>query len=186
MFNKKKLLNNKGFSVIEVVLSFSLVVVVLASMVTIIINYRDKITNEEVKTQLLDFKNTITKVIYDDIVDIENVGYTSISRCSISDNDNCAVNFVKEDGTKVPLNIIVQEVSTSILERGIYFEYKDIKYFLPDSNLNDYLSGDISKYAIVVDELVFNIDNVNNLYSVKIPIIHQVLKEEMIINLVVS
>ena len=58
MFNIKKI-NNKGFTTVEVVLSFSLVVVILASMVSIVVNYRDRVTDEEVKTQLLDFKNTI-------------------------------------------------------------------------------------------------------------------------------
>ena len=182
MFNKK-IFNNKGFTVVEVVLSFSLVVVILASLVSIVVNYRDRVTEEEIKTQLIDFKNTITKVVYDDIVDIDNVGYTSISECSSSDK---CVNFVKEDGSEVPLNIIVQETSTSGIDRGIYFEYKGIKYFLPDSDLNDYLVGDISKYAVYVNDFIISRDDVNKVYSVKIPIHHNGLNKDYVINLTVS
>lgn len=179
----KSLVDKKGFTIVEIVVSFSLVVVILASLVAIVVNYRDEVTNEEVKTQLWDFKNTITKVVYDDIVDIENVGYTSISKCS---SDDTCVNFVKENGVNVPLKVVVQETSTSDLNRGIYFEYKGIKYFLPDSDLNDYLVGDTSKYAVFVGDFIISSDDVNKIYSVKIPIHHNGLNKDYVINLVIS
>ena len=68
----------------------------------------------------------------------------------------------------------------------MYFQYKGIKYFLPDSDLNNYSLGDSSKYAIDVSNIVFNSDSDNNLYGVKILISHKTLEEEIVINLVIS
>ena len=94
-------MNNRCFTTIEIVVSFALVVIILTSLTAIVVNYRDEVTDEEIKTQLLDFKNTITKVIYDDITEDE---YNSLTSCGAS-----CVSFVKSDGSSENLEIIVQE-----------------------------------------------------------------------------
>ena len=168
-------MNKKGFTTIEIVLSFALVVVILTGLTVIVINYRDKVPNEETKTQLLDYKNTITKIVYDDIVDGD---YVSLSRCVGSYQ---CVNFIKEDGTTESLKVVNQQEDTSDIKRGMYLEYKGIKYMLPDSDLND-LNGYVS------DIKEFNIiENPGyNLYSVKIPIVHVGIDYGLEISLVIS
>ena len=167
-----KKINNKGFTTVEIVVSFALVVVILASMTALVVNYREKVTNEEVKTQLLDFKDTITKIIYDDIVDDT---YTSITSCG----DMC----IKFSGSEENRLEIKEESGTSGVSKGIYFEYKGIKYFLPDSDLNDYNSYE---YIISVNSPIYSSDPDNNLYSVKIPIEHHGINEDYVIQLVVN
>ena len=172
-------MNKKGFTTIEVVLSFALVVIILASLTGIIVNYRDKVTDEEVKTQLWDYKNTITKVVYDDIVQNEYIG---ISRCT---NDPLCVNFIKNDQTTETLKVINQTNDINGLKRGIYIEYKNIKYMLPDSDLNQ-STDDEEKYMSTIKDFNIKTDNVNNLYSVKIPFYHKGMDYNLSIDLVVS
>lgn len=165
-------INNKGFTTVEVVLSFALVVIILASMTALVVNYRDKVTDEEVKTQLIDFKNTITKVVYDDIT--ENI-YKTITSCG----DKC----IKFSGSEENKLLIIEENGTSGVPKGIYLEYKGIKYFVPDSDLNDFNTGE---YMINVNNPIFSSDTVNNIYSVKIPIFHDGMDENYVIQLVVN
>lgn len=167
-----KKINNKGFTTVEVVVSFALVVVILASMTAMVVNYRDKVTDEEVKTQLIDFKNTITKVVYDDIV---SGIYSSITSCG----DKC----IKFSGSEENKLEIKEESGTSGLPKGIYFEYKGIKYFLPDSDLNDYTVGE---YVINTSEIIYNSDTTHNIYSAKIPIFHTGIDEDYVIRLLVN
>ena len=173
-------LNSSGFTTVEIVVSFALIVIILASLSSIVINYREKVNNEIIKTQLLDFKNTITKIVYDDITAGE---YVSLTNCS---NNNSCISFKRSDDSEEKLEIITQETSLEDLKKGIYFQYKGIKYFLPDSDLNNYSLNDSSKYAIDVKDIVFNSDATNNLYSVKILIFHRIINEEFDIKLVIS
>lgn len=169
MLNK---INNKGFTTVEIVVSFALVVIILASMTAMVVNYRDNVTDEEVKTQLVDFKNTITKVVYDDIVDGI---YTSISSCG----DMC----IKFSGSEENKLEIIEKNGTDGVPKGIYLQYKGIKYFLPDSDLNNFNTGE---YMINVNNPVYSSDTTNHIYSVKIPIFHDGMDENYVIQLLVN
>lgn len=166
-----KRMNNKGFTVVEIVVSFALVVVVLGSMTALVVNYRDRVTDEEVITQIIDFKNTITKVVYDDITDKL---YTSITSCG----EKC----IKFSGEEEATLKIIEENGSGGLSKGIYFEYKGIKYLLPDSDLNDFNTGE---YMIKVKNLSFKSDSTNKIYSVKIPIHHNGIDKDYTIKLLV-
>ena len=61
-------MNNKGFTTVEVIISFALVVIVMVSMTSMLVSYRDTISNEEIKTRMVEFKNSVTYMIYEDIV----------------------------------------------------------------------------------------------------------------------
>lgn len=177
-------MNKKGFSTIEVVLSFALVVIILASLTAIVINFRDKIPNEHVMTQLFNYKNSITKIVYDDIVTNE---YIKLGRCT---DDIFCVNFIKKDGTMVPLKRIVVANDTTGLKRGIYLEYKGIKYMLPDSDLNQTVTNDDNlnqdNYYSTINDFQIVTDDNNKLYGVTIPIYHRVLDYNLDIKLKIS
>jgi len=176
MLNK---INNKGFTTVEIVVSFALVVIILASMTAMVVNYRDKVTDEEVKTQLVDFKDTITKVVYDDIVDGM---YTKISECSASECTGECKMCIKFSGTENNKLEIIETNGAGSIAKGIYFQYKGIKYFLPDSDLNNYGV----EYMITVNNPVFSSDEENKIYGVKIPIFHDGMDENYVIQLLVN
>ena len=61
-------MNNKGFTTVEVIVSFALVVIIMASMTTMLVAYRDSINVEEIKTKMTEFKNSFTYMVYTDVV----------------------------------------------------------------------------------------------------------------------
>lgn len=167
------MLNKKGFTIAEVVVSFTLISVILASMVSATVYYRSKVKSEEVVSQLVDFKNMITKTIYDDIISGKIV---SAQRCSGS-VDNC-VNFYDRNNTPHPLEII--ETLTGN-KKGVYLSYDGVKYMLPDSDLGtgndrvcDFVNGiNINTYD-------------NKIYKIKATFIHKDLDLQYSILLVIA
>ena len=124
------MLNKKGFTIAEVIVSFGLMSIILASMIATTMYYRDKVKEEEVISQLWDFKTSITKIIYDDIIESELkkvdtcVGVPNCVRFSNADN---SINHT--------LKIVEYNETTQTTKRGVYLYYNNVKYMLPDSDL---------------------------------------------------
>lgn len=66
--NMNKKLNNKGMTLIEIIVCFVVVVVIVLAMFKTVNNYKDKQDIESYKSSIMTYKNTITKVIWDDII----------------------------------------------------------------------------------------------------------------------
>ena len=130
-------MNKKGFTVIEVVVSFGILAVVMLVVITFMITYRDKVKNAEVETQLLDYKNTLTKIIYDEII-LGN--YISVDPCNASEaapfkDAQCAF-FIDSDGARNYIGIKELTSKQGSLSKGLYLFYANNYYLLPDSDLN--------------------------------------------------
>lgn len=143
-------MNKKGFTVVEVIVSFALISIILTSLVTLSISYRQRVEKERIKTELIDYKNTITKVIYDDIL---NNRFTKIEYCV---NNRKCINFVDYNGIKHELNYVDNK----------YLSYDNINYLLPDNSLikNDF---DL-KNSMDIYNLTFKIKNEEINYEEKI------------------
>lgn len=63
-----KKLNNKGMTIIEILVCFIIVSIISASIYSTVTNYNDKKNLESNKQEIYKFKNLLTKEIYDDIV----------------------------------------------------------------------------------------------------------------------
>ena len=167
------MLNKKGFTIAEVVVSFTLISVILASMISATVYYRDKVKSEEVISQLLDFKNDITKTIYDDIVSGKLV---RAERCA-SNNESC-IKFIDNENNNHTLSIV--ETLTGV-KKGVYLSYDGYKHMLPDSDLgdgNDRVCDFIN--GIELDT------NANGIYKVKLVFYHKNLDLQYEILLVIS
>ena len=174
-------MNKKGFTIAEVIVSFTLVSIILASMVGSTIYYRDKVKQEEVVTQLIDFKNTITKIIYDDVLMHNERKISNIERCI--GTPNC-VNFVVDEGTVHTLKI---QYNPANQKRGAYLSYDNKLYMLPDSDLGsgderscDFVGGfDIEHYedtntgvALYTVKTTFKHKDLDKQYDIMITITH--------------
>ena len=62
------MLNKKGFTVLEVVISFTFVVVILTSMFVVVINYQNETEKEKIKSSILVFRDSMLEIIYNDII----------------------------------------------------------------------------------------------------------------------
>ena len=170
-------MNKKGFTTIELIVSFIMVIVILTSLIGFTTAYRGRVSNEEVKTQLIDFKNTILKVVYDDII-----RYSVVRMSSCVGEDNC-VNLISQDGS-----IHTLKIETKM--DGVYVKYNDTNYKLPDSELNkayeevinDANGNEISN-VIVTDSASnftdFKFTNYQNkIFTVKMSFKHYLIDEE--------
>lgn len=67
MIKIMKNLNNRGLTAIEILVCFSIVIVIVMSMFKVINNQKDKQTIESYKNSITTYKNSVTKTIEDDI-----------------------------------------------------------------------------------------------------------------------
>ena len=169
------LMNRKGFTTIELVVSFIMVVVILMSLIGFTTAYRGKVSNEEVKTQLVDFKNTVLKAVYDDII-----RYSVVRMSSCVGENNC-VNLVSQDGSIHTLKTIIDD-TTGV----VYIQYNGTNYMLPDSNLNKIYKelNDDGEMEVKVTDSACNITDFkytnykNKIYTVKITFKHYLINED--------
>ena len=132
-------MNNKGFTTVEVIISFALVVIVMVSMTSMLVSYRDTISTEEIKTRMIEFKNSMTYMIYEDIV------YNSIDSIRYCDTDGTAningkcVDFFRDGKKQYRLELIDNVQSVGTENNKVYktfLDYRGIRIMLPDSDLN--------------------------------------------------
>lgn len=67
MIKIMKNLDNKGLTAIEILVCFSIVVVIVMSMFKVVNNQKDKQTIESYKNSITTYKNSVTKTIEEDI-----------------------------------------------------------------------------------------------------------------------
>lgn len=99
-------LNNKGMTLIEIIVCFVIVVVIVLSILKIINNYKDKQDIESYKSSIITYKNTVTKAIWDDI--IKHNGIVKYEDLNESGNDNTkySYRFTFLDGSTSKLTIL--------------------------------------------------------------------------------
>lgn len=164
-------MDKKGFTVIEILLSFVLVMIIIINLFSIIINYRDRSYIEMLKTDYLTFKSVVTKDIQTDILkkglsSIETV--TPASKCG-ADITQC-INLKFMDGTNK--NLFLYDKDTADAIRNKYLQYGDQKYKIrndlpkpgevPDEQLHGFqklelYTGRFFEDRIVGDDHVYGI-----------------------------
>jgi len=177
-------LNKKGFTVVELVLSFSLVMILAVSMFAVINNYRIKQKKESVKRELVTYINKITKDIYDDIYTYK---VKEMSYCGVlgAISNNCVQITFMDDSVK-KLKIEKEKVteyigSTPISVDSFSIIYDGVRYRNPSpkfaSIINDYLLTYVD-----TSDISYN----STIYRIKIRIGHQDLEEEQKIDIVAT
>ncbi len=61
-------LNNKGFTAIELLVTFIILSFVVTGMFDVVLNYKDKEQHESLRSSIIDYENKIQKLIQDDLV----------------------------------------------------------------------------------------------------------------------
>lgn len=124
-------MNKKGFTIVEVVIAFSILAVLVLALIEFTVNYRGKVRDEELRTELIDYKNTITKIIYDDII---LGGINRMEKCpNEEDNNITCVNFFDKNNVAHPLLLVTVNSNSNSLKKGLYLNYDGNYYMLPDS-----------------------------------------------------
>ena len=125
-------LNNKGMSIIEIVVTFALIMVMIVQMLTIIINYRQKANLSLERLDLDTFKNNITRDIQKDISTLGVSEINTDGECSTITNLNRCINIVFKDGTEKAFGTSkIDENNYNSIENK-YLYYDGLKYKLHD------------------------------------------------------
>lgn len=126
-------LNNKGMSIIEIVLTFALVMFISIGMLAIVMNYRTKAQISIEKMDLLTYKNTLTKDIQDDLLKrgVKEINVEGECR-TISGLKQC-INIVFKDDSQKILGIGSLDVTKKETIENKYIYYDGIKYKISDT-----------------------------------------------------
>lgn len=189
-------LNNKGMSIIEIVLTFALIMVMVISMLTIVMNYRNKASTSLKKLELDTFKNTLTKDIQDDILKLGISEINMDGECSSITGLSRCVNLVFKDGTQKIFGTskIELENKDSIENKFLYYDGE--KYKLHESLPDEIPSGRtmLDFQAIsVVDNNILSTDTAIladgktiNIYSIDVYVSHIDFDEDFGIHIVAT
>ncbi len=184
-------------SIIEVVLTFALIMGMLFGMLSIVLNYRLKAGISLEKLEMDTFKNTLTKDIQDDILTrgIQTVNYMEEEQCHDVLLNQC-VHLVFQDGTsKILGTSMVDENDRNSIENK-YIYYDGMKYKLHETIPNTIPEGrKISDFQAIkvqdsemlsIDSAVLEDGTIINIYAIDIYISHVDFSEDFGIHLVTS
>lgn len=145
--------NNKGFTIIELAVSFCLVAAVSITLLQLVLTLKEVYLSGDVKTTLLNKQGIMVKKIYDDL---NNKDLNSITSCGVS-----CLNFTYGDGTITKLLVdpgnktVTYSDYTIKLDNSSYFGTLDLSYKKPTSPLGKIDSVfriDIPIYSKLLDE----------------------------------
>lgn len=100
-----KRLNNKGLTVVEILVCFSIVVVIVMSMFKVVNNQKSKQEIESTKNSMLTYKNETTKTIEEDIIDGGGVTGATYEEPTNDKGTKYTINYTLNTGKKRRLEI---------------------------------------------------------------------------------
>lgn len=145
--------DNKGFTIVELLVSFSITMVIVVFMFQLIINLKDVYLGSGVKTELINRKFLITDKIYNDLL---NNTVTKIEGCG----SNC-VNFTFIDGTMKMFNV---DVANSIISYGDY-------------SVKLVTGASFGSITITDDTVNTSGYNYNSVFAMNVPITHKLFDD---------
>lgn len=141
--------NNKGFSIVELIVSFSICMAVVIVLFQIVVVLKEVYEKSEVQTSLLNKQNILVDLIYSDILE---KGLNNVKTCE--GNSYCATFCY--DSTCSDFKNLSYIVSNSTIEYG------------------DYITPTISGSTIGT----VGITTENNVVSVKMPVTHKLFSDQ--------
>ena len=189
-------LNNKGMSIVEVVVTFSLIMFLVVGLLVIVVNYRNKVAVTLERLSLDTFKNNLTQDINHDILTKGLKEINSGGACTSLTSLNRCINLVFYDGTEKALGTskVVPNDKDSIINKYVY--YDGLKYKLKDSLPNNLPTGrtwiDLASIKMVDDAIINNSYVVLEdgtqvfIYTIDIDVSHIDFKDDFGIHIVAS
>ena len=127
-------LGNKGFTIVEVIVCFVLLMIIVTAMLKVAMSYRTTAQNKEVEEQLSMYKNLLTKDVNKDILEH---GLESMQRCSSSEGRCVKLKFV--DGTFKDFILADVNVFDRNSVQNKYVRYGGIKYPMMKDEITEYI-----------------------------------------------
>ena len=194
-------LNSKGMSIIEVVVTFSLIMFMVIGLLVIVVNYRNKVSVSLERLSLDTFKNNLTQDINNDILTLGLKEINTGGECTTLDLNRC-INLVfydPDDSTKTidkafGTSKIIPSDKNSVENK--YFYYDGLKYKLKDVLPNKLPEGrsynDLAQISVVDDSILNSSYTVLEdgtkiyIYNIDINVYHVDFKDDFGIHIVAS
>ncbi len=131
--------NNKGFTIIELIVSFVLSMIIVVILFQLIINLKEIYSSSGIKTEMLNKQNIMTDKIYTDLTSKQVI---SVSRCS---EQTTCLNFQYANG-KIK-QLIVNETEKTLsydnytIKLNKNFNFKDISIKTETTELQNTYNG---------------------------------------------
>lgn len=187
-------LNNKGISIIEIILTFALIMTMVIGMLSIVFNYREKASISLEKLEMDTFKNTLTKEVQDDILE---KGVKEINRegeCLTNTELNSCVNIVFLDDTQSAFGTSKIDLNSKESIENKFLYYDGLKYALKDHipnkipegrKMSDFQTIRIQDKSILSeDSLILENGTIVSFYSIDVYISHIDFDEDFGIHIV--
>lgn len=120
-------LNEKGLSIIELIVTFALIMIIVSGLLTIIMNYRGRMQTELKRLDLVSYKNNLTKDIQQDIMDKGLQEINGGGECESWDGQ--CINIVFKDGVQ---KILATSKTIPKEEDYVGLSKDELKDFLED------------------------------------------------------
>ena len=191
-------LNNKGMSIVEVVLTFTLIMLISTGLLVIVVNYRNKVAVSLERLTMDTFKDNLTQDIYHDVLEkgvLQMIDLTSSDTCNQLSLNSCVQITFQDNSTSIlgtsKININDKD---SIQNKFIYYDgtkYK-LKDSLPQSLPKDRTWSELAAIRVMDDNILNKITSVLedgtklDIYSIDIEISHIDFKEDFGIHIIAS
>lgn len=156
---KNKLMNNKGFTITELIVTFVIVMSITLGLFAVVDNYRERQQKATYRKELNSYKNEIVKIIQDDVL---YKGVKKIEGINVNDESfNQGINITFKDNLSKELKVNNSEI-----------KYGDISYPFPNN------------FVKFTDDIIFSdsgeFENLNKrIYSINIELTHTELTGEV-------
>lgn len=182
--------NKKGFTVMELVLAFSFVMVIALSMLKLLINYQNAAKVAALKQEFAIYQWDMISAIEKDFK--KNV-VRRMTNCSDSDAKVC-IEVTFSNGISRKLKVVELTETVKEKERKFYaFEYDNVRYIQPEAYFTDIKNLDNNKALITKNTTMNRSDNYGGgaknvrIYFINLPLYHEDLEDYNYgINLVVT
>lgn len=136
--------NEKGFTIVETIASFVLVMTISLAMLTILLKYKDTAQVENIRNTFQTLKETVTKDIQ---TDVRNRGLLSVERSGSN-----AVTFRFQDGTSTIFSVTnnVSSLNADTI-RDKHYTYNNINYRIPSGVPDELPAGALARDYQSVD-----------------------------------
>ena len=167
-------MNKKGFTTVELILTMAVVMIIMATITSVTYTYREQSSYENIITEVTTYKNNVTKIIYDDILDIRKTGESKGKVIKIEKENNYKYTLTTDKNNIYNLEIIDNTNKVGIKYGPIN---EEIEYIIPGSN-NNLISFDSAVLEPSGTE--------SNIYKLDIYFNHKNLDDKIKIHLIVS
>ncbi len=159
-----KKLNNKGITIVELIISFTLLMVIAIGMLNVVNEIRSLANQKLEEKKVVEFKNDLYKDFHKTML---TKGYKSMTDCSTSSSICKEITFKDDTKTKFEIDLLAKQI-----------EFNGYKYVLPYSMEVNFLNN----YDNERNNSCVSIKEEDNYLIIDVPYFKTVILDEILIN----